>query len=318
MNPLSVSINDPSRGGASQASFLFCDGSDGAGEQSDLRQASEEVRWRSTDELRLHPSISLRKIEPREEAVRSASQLGTSVWEIPVPVTESGLIIHREEIWTLAQRRKRKFIKCLVFRLDQRQVLRQIIINNRESFLLNKFVRVELALEAVPSSSALAQEHLRRGGRRNLLSKLAKDERVDRRQMVAQLAGVGRGTVPKVEAILNHAIPEVLHAARQDRLKLEAAFRVSKVAPQEQFHLLNSPAKSSSRRRIMKLVAAHRADLSPTQQSLNEMDAVLQKLEPSSGAADLCSRIRAILEEWKERIRTTEAEHETSYPTDPS
>jgi hypothetical protein len=301
-----------------QTSLNFCDGGNGEGGQSHPPQVSEEIRWRPTEELRLHPSISLREIEPHEESVHLAARSGNSVWEIPVSVTESGLILHRGEIWTLAKRRKRTHIKCLVFQLDQRQALRQIVVNNRESFSFNKFVRIELALEAVPCASRLAREHLRRGGRRNPLSILTKDQRVDRRGMVAQLAGVGSGTVPKVEDILDHAIPEVVHAARSGRLKLEAAFRMSKVSPQEQLKLLNSPAKSRSRPRVRRLVASHRVKSSPTQQMLNEMGDLLQELKATSEAADLWGQMRTILDEWKERVRALEAEHETGYSKNPS
>ena len=273
---------------------------------SQLAVISEVIQWRAIEDLKLHKSIIWRKLEPREEAINEAATLGTAAWEIPIPVTQSGVILAHEAIWALAKRRKLPTIKCIVIDIDESRALRQIIINHREHYSFSKFARVELALESQEQVSIKAKENLRRGGRRNGLSKLAKDQQVNRRQWVAAMAHVGNGTVPKVEFALKNAVPEVLHAARQGLMKLESAYRVSKCAPCEQAQALVTPHAVSTKRRVKALVASQLARTPDMPEAVNELEAVLGKFKSFPQGSVFYSKVLSLLESWVESQQRAE------------
>ena len=168
--------------------------------------------------------------------------------------------------------------------------MRQIIINHREHYSFSKFARVELALESQELVSIKAKENLRRGGKRNGLSKLAKDQRVNRRQWVAAMARVGNGTVPKVEFILKNAIPDVLDAARQGMMKLESAYAVSKLNIGEQAEALRTPHAASTKRHVKALVASQLARTRDMPEAVKELETALRKFKSFPQGSYFCSK----------------------------
>jgi hypothetical protein len=278
--------------------FSSPDSFEGDGSQSPL--ISEIVRWSAVEDLKLHKSIIWRRLEPREEAINEAAALGAAAWEIPIPVTRSGVILDHEAIWALAKRRKVPTVKCIILDIDESRALRQIIINHREHYSFSKFARVELALESQEQVSIKAKENLRRGGKRNGLSKLADDQRVNRRQWVAAMARVGNGSVPKVEFILNNAIPDVLDAARQGLMKLEFAYAVSKLTAGEQAEALITPHAAATKRRIKALVASQLAGTRDMPEVIRELEAVLRKFKSFPHGSCFCSKVQALLLCWIE------------------
>src|SRR5262249_18857572 len=87
----------------------------------------------------------------------------------------------------------------------------------------NNFVRIRLALRLEPYLRQKALDNMRAGGRHKGLANLPDLERIDVRQEIAAVAGVGARNVSSVKTILQVAHPRIIEALTQDTLTINRA-----------------------------------------------------------------------------------------------
>lgn len=109
------------------------------------------------------------------------------------------------------------------------------IINNQFARRnISKLQRAELALRLKPVIAEKAKEKQLSALKQNATVSQKSVERLDTQKELAKIAGVSHDTIAKTEVILEKAPAPVIEAAKSDKLSVNAAYQVTKLAPEQQ------------------------------------------------------------------------------------
>jgi hypothetical protein len=116
--------------------------------------------------------------------------------------------------------------------------LQFILFHYRSRRGWNNFVRIRLALTLEPLVCQKALDNMRAGGKQKGLANLPDLERVDVRQQIATVAGVGARNVGNVKTILQVAHPLIIEALTDGTLTINGAVQFCKSPSHEQLEQL--------------------------------------------------------------------------------
>ena len=119
--------------------------------------------------------------------------------------------------------------------LDENESLQFILSNYRSRRAWNAFVRIRLALTLEPSLQQKALDNMRAGGKHKGSATLPDVQRIDVRQQIAAIAGVGARNVSNVKTILQFAHPRIVQALTDaDTLTINRGMQFCNLSPAEQ------------------------------------------------------------------------------------
>jgi hypothetical protein len=189
---------------------------------------------RSPKQLRLHPALQelswTGAIDEFNDAARLKDQ---SVLE-PILITTNGTILAGFGRWQLAVSERRHEINCIEYPLSEDDSLQFILTHHQTRWGWNRFVRICLALTLEPSLQQRALDNMRAGGKYKGWANLPEAQRINLRQEIAGIAGVGDRTVSNVKTILEVAHPRLKEALRDGTLTINRAIQFCKLPWVEQ------------------------------------------------------------------------------------
>lgn len=118
---------------------------------------------------------------------------------------------------------------------------------------LTDFQRTEIALKMKPLIEVKAKEN--QGARTDILQNFVKSSPVHTGESVAEIAGVSRETVRKVEKIQQQASPEVIESARKGELSIHLASQISELPKDEQEIVSIAISESASPKEIKEIAS---------------------------------------------------------------
>jgi hypothetical protein len=190
-----------------------------------MSQQSGRPVIRCPEQLRVHPALVeigwTGGIDNLNEAVRLKNQ---SVPE-PILITTSGVILSGFGTWRLSVFESREHIECIEYEVNENESLQFILSRHQSRCGWNNFVRIRLALTLEPYLRQKALENMRAGGRHKGLANLPNLERIDVRQEIAAVAGVGARNVSSAKTILKVAHPRIIEALTEDTLTINRALQ---------------------------------------------------------------------------------------------
>lgn len=187
---------------------------------------------RALERLRVHPAleeIGYSAFLPElGEAARSQNQVST---EEPIFVTDSGLILAGFGRWRLAVSRQVPHIECVEYSFTDEDALQFMLSLQKRRTGWNPFVRIRLALKLEGALQERALTNMQIGGRYKGSANLPEARRIDVRQEIAKIAGVGASgrNVSNVKNILQTAHPRLISALQDGALTINRALHFSKL-----------------------------------------------------------------------------------------
>jgi hypothetical protein len=188
------------------------------------------VDW-SVGGLRPHPRYVELCGPVAEPTLFEMANLGDRLWEEPLVVTDSGIILDGYKRWLLAHQQKGTHVLCIQHSLESdKDVLSFLVdLQLRKPKVQNDFQRILLALELEFMLRAMARERQQTGGRDKGSSNLTTDARVDVRSEMARRAKVSAGNVTKVKQVLARGCPDLLAALKSGHISIHRAHHWSKL-----------------------------------------------------------------------------------------
>jgi hypothetical protein len=182
---------------------------------------------RSLGQLRQHPALDAigwtGTIQDLDEAARSKSQ---SVPEL-ILVTTDGTILAGFGRWRLAAFEGRREIRCIEYPFSSEDESLQFIIRHHQLQRgWNAFIRIRLALKLESYFQQSALKNMRAGGKYKGSANLPEVQRIDVRQEIGKIAGVG---ARNVRTILHTAHPRLIEALRDGTLTINRAIQFCKL-----------------------------------------------------------------------------------------
>ena len=187
------------------------------------RQATGQLTFRLTSELRPHPGVVRHGIQPAIQKTSTLVSRGESAFSDPLMVTSDGLILDGYARWMLARRQGREHLPCLTKDLSEEEALVVLLQAQQRFAFLNDFSRILLALDLEPHFRVTAKLNQQSGGRDKLSSDVTKARPVDVRQEIAKVARASTGNVNNVRVLLEKAAPEVVEALKAGEIRIGRA-----------------------------------------------------------------------------------------------
>jgi hypothetical protein len=159
---------------------------------------------------------------------------GDAAFDEPITITRDGVVVDGYARLRLAEHRGRRELLCAVYGWTEEEALVQLISRHSRVEHLNDYVRIRLALELEPYFKAKARSNQQIGGQLKGSSKLTEAAKLDVRDKIANLAGVGPANVTKVKQLRGDADHDVLDALRSGEIRIDRAWKWSKLSHQEQ------------------------------------------------------------------------------------
>jgi hypothetical protein len=176
-------------------------------------------------ELRLHGALLEIRWTGVVDELDDAARLKNQCMNEPILVTPNGTILAGFGRWQLAIVEGRRQIHCIEYALDEDESINFILSYHQSRHGWNSFVRIRLALTVEPSLQQRALDNMRVGGRYKGWANLPEAQRLDVRQQIATLAGVGCRNVSNVKTILQVAHPRIIDALTDGSLKIHRAMQ---------------------------------------------------------------------------------------------
>ncbi len=212
-----------------------------------LQPALSPVKWfrsqrhlvtRSPEQLRLHPALVRLKL------IDSVIELNQVMrWNCPdlrehILITTNGTIVSGFRDWHKAVTDARPVVDCIEYSLTDEEAIEVILIRHQPRRSWNNFKRIRLAMELEPYSQSRALANQIAGGKYKGLANLPEAKRIDVRQEIAYLAGVGARNVSKVKTILQ-AHPRLIEACQNGALRINRALQLCRLPKGEQVERLS-------------------------------------------------------------------------------
>jgi hypothetical protein len=189
---------------------------------------------RLAEQLRLHPALQALcwtgVIDDFNEAARMKSQPMLD----PILITTNGTILAGFGRWRSAVFDGRLELNCFEYPLNEDESLQFILTHHQIRCGWNRFVRVCLALTLEPNFQQRALDNMRAGGKFKGWANLPEAQKINVRQEIAGIAGVGARTVSNIKAILEVAHPRLKEALRDGTLAINRAIQFCKLPRTEQ------------------------------------------------------------------------------------
>lgn len=189
---------------------------------------------RCPEQLQLHPALLEIGWTAAIAELNDAARLSRDAMSEPMLVTSNDTILAGFGLWRLATFEGRKEIPCIEYMLDESESLQFILSHQRSRHGWNDFVRIRLALKLEPALRHKALDNMRAGGKQKGLANLPDPERIDVRQQIATVAGVGARNVGNVKTILQVAHPRIIEALTDRTLTINRAVQFCKLPRAEQ------------------------------------------------------------------------------------
>ncbi len=202
----------------------------------DVRTSGQTV-VRGPKELRIHPALEeigfCGFLPELNEAAQSHEQMSA---QEPIFVTQDGLILAGFGLWRLAVSEEIPHIECVEYRLSDENALQFMLKLQQRHTAWNPFVRIRLALKLEGALQQQALTNMQIGGKYKGSANLPEARRIDVRQEVARVAGVGAGgrNVSNVKRILQTAHPRLITALQDGTLTMNRALQFCKLSKDEQ------------------------------------------------------------------------------------
>ncbi len=252
--------------------------------ENDVREDSLACRFkrlmRETSSLSPHPAIVRMQLRPKEAHVLKLKSIGPSIFGQPLLITKGGIIVDGHARWMAAKELGLKEIPCLEVDLSRDETLARIISEVSKSNWLVRFVRVELALPLADRLREKGRLNQKLGGHQKGLSNLTEAERVNTRDEVEHMAGVGAGTVTKVQQILsNKMASQVVQALRLGEVSIHFAWKLRKLSHSDQIDAITAKRiKRESRQTLVRLAKGKAPISSSLRESLRLIASGLKTL----------------------------------------
>jgi hypothetical protein len=176
-------------------------------------------------ELRLHRALLEIRWTGVVDELDHAARLKNQSTSGPILVTPNRTILAGFGRWQLAIVEGRRQIPCIEYALDEEESINFILSYHQSRYGWNPFVRIRLALTQEPSLQQRALDNMRAGGKYKGWANLPEAQRLDVRQQIATLAGVGCRNVSNVKTILQVAHPRIIDALTDGSLKIHRAMQ---------------------------------------------------------------------------------------------
>jgi hypothetical protein len=228
------------------------------------REATDNIRCRlvslPVDQLRPHPSYVKHQISTSTAQLTALSALGDLVWELPIVVTQTGIVIDGYGRWDLARRHGRQSILCLEYALSEEDALRRLILSHCPVRGLNSYCRSLLTLDLEPSLREKARLNQQIGGENKGFSDLTEADKLEVRSELARVAFVSTGNMTKAKNVRASCDPAIQSAVKSGEIRVHRAYQWSRLLARQQLKNLEEfrgrkGIAVASRRLIQKHVA---------------------------------------------------------------
>src|SRR5262249_46656761 len=148
----------------------------------------------------------------------------------------------------------------------------------------NNFVRIRLALRLEPYLRQKALDNMRAGGKYKGSATLPDLERVDVRQQIATIAGVGARNVSNVKTILQVAHPRLIEALTDGTLTINGAMRLCKLRRAEQLEEFIRCSEERATNKVIRRSVSRPKEEETSSDLVMVLDALMQQeaREPGS------------------------------------
>ena len=206
----------------------------------------------SPRQLRLHPALQeLGWTGPINE-FNNATRLKDQPVPVPILITTNGTILAGFGRWRSALSDDRHEINCIEYPLSEEEALRFIISHHQPQSGWNAFIRIRLALRLKANFQQRAFDNMSAGGKYKGSTNLPDADCIDVRQEIANHAGTGTSNVAKVEAILEHAHPNIIVALQNGSLSIHRAWQWCKLSMMQQKEEFARYEEECIRRKILR------------------------------------------------------------------
>jgi hypothetical protein len=196
------------------------------------REARPVVR--SPKQLRQHRVLEEIGWTGAIDEFNAAARLKEQSVPEPILITTNGTILAGFGRWRSALFDDRHEINCIEYPLGDDEALQFIIRHHQTQRGWNAFVRIRLALTLEPHFQHRALANMRAGGKYKGLASLPDVQRIDVRQEIAGVAGVGARNVSNVKAVIETAHPRMIEALGNGTLTINRAIQFCNLPRAEQ------------------------------------------------------------------------------------
>jgi hypothetical protein len=216
--------------------------------------------------------------------LNDAARLESESMHQPILVTPNGTILAGFGHWHLAVVQGSREIHCIEYALGDDESMNFILSYHQSRHGWNAFVRIRLALTQEPYLQQKALENMRAGGKYKGWANLPDAQRIDVRQQIATVAGVGCRNVSNVKTILQVAHPLIIDSLMDGSLKI---YRAMQFCNLPKGHQLEEFTRYSTDRATAKVI--RRSVTQPKNQKtrtdlITVLDALRQQEERQAGS----------------------------------
>lgn len=192
---------------------------------------------RALEELHIHPALEeigfCAFLPELSEAARSGDHTST---EEPIFVTQTGVILAGFGRWRLAVSQQVASIECVQYSLTDEDALQFMLNLQKRRAGWNPFIRIRLALKLEGTLQQRALTNMRIGGKYKGSANLPEAQRIDVRQEIARVAGLGASgrNVSNVKKILHTAHPRLIASLQEGTLTINRALHFCKLPKVQQ------------------------------------------------------------------------------------
>jgi len=241
---------------------------------------------RSPRELRLHRALDELRLTATGEEFNEAARRGTRSLQEPVLIAACGTILAGIGQWRLALFEGTQEIHCIEYLLNEDECLEFILRFHQPRRVWNAFVRTSLALTLEPVLQQRALENMRGGGKYKGWANLPDLHRIDVRQEISKLAGVGARTVSNVKAIVKSAHPRLIEALNGGTLTVNGAIQLCKFPRSEQAEQFSRSREERAIKKVIRqAIAQPNRETRPDTASL--LEALMQQEAQQPGSVDV-------------------------------
>ena len=223
---------------------------------------------RSTNELRRHPTYTELQLSPSPAQLASIERSGALAFKDPLLVTRQGIILDGHARMECAKRLGISMLWCAELDISEEEGLLVLLNKHGRSAGWNDYNRIRMASQLNTGVRRLARANQQAGGQFKGTARLTE---ANVRKETARAAGVGEGTVAKVDQ-LRDADPEVSRALASGEIPIHRAWLWRRLTRPQQREQLRQYRLRKLKRMVCNLVRKHRARTEAELKSLTLAD----------------------------------------------
>jgi hypothetical protein len=239
---------------------------------------------RSPQQLRLHRTLDELGLTATVEEFNEAARRGTRSLQEPILIATCGTILAGIGQWRSALFEGTQEVNCIEYLLNEEECLEFILRYHQRRRVWNAFVRTWLALTREPILQQRALDNMRAGGRYKGSANLPDLQRIDVRQAVSSLAGVGACSVTNVKTILKLAHPRLIEALRDGTITINRAIQFCKWSRAEQLEQFIRYSEERATNKVIRRSIARPKEETTSLHAVTVLNALQQQevLQPGS------------------------------------